>query len=133
MVNLDKSEASFSRNVVDRDKDTIRNRRSVKTVEAHSRYLKLLALFGRSKKANFSQVIDKVWKKVKGWKEKLLSMAGEDVLIKSVEQAIPTYVMRYFRLLEDLCKEIESLLSRFWWGSLKEEKRIHWLSCSKMA
>ncbi|XP_058787037.1 uncharacterized protein LOC131661492 [Vicia villosa] len=133
MVNLDNLEALFNRNVVDSDKDTILNGMGVKTVEAHSRYFGLSTLFGRSKKAIFSQVIDKVWKKVKGWKEKVLYRAGKEVLIKFVVQAIPTYVMGCFKLCEDYCKEIESLLSRFWWGSSIEEKIIHWVSWSKMA
>lgn len=54
MVNLDKSEASFSQNMLERDKVLIRNRMGVKTVEAHSRYLELPAVFGRSKKTIFS-------------------------------------------------------------------------------
>ncbi|CAI8587914.1 unnamed protein product [Vicia faba] len=98
----------------------------VKTMEAHARYLGLPAMFGRSKKVVFAQVIDKVWKKVKGWKEKVLSREGKKVLIKSVAQEIPTYVMGCFRLPNDCCKEIEALLARFWWGSSKKEKRIDW-------
>ncbi|XP_058764138.1 uncharacterized protein LOC131637556 [Vicia villosa] len=132
MVNLDKSEVSFSRNVPEADKQMIRNRMGVKTVEAHSRYLGLPALFGRSKKLVFSQVINRVWKKVKGWKEKTMSRAGKEVLIKAVAQAIPTYVMGCFKLPEDCCKEIESLLARFWWGSSADDNKIHWLSWAKM-
>jgi hypothetical protein len=41
-------------------------------------------VFGRSKKAIFSLVTDRVWKKLKGWKEKSLSQAGKEVLIKAV-------------------------------------------------
>lgn len=114
VVNLDKSEASFSRNMADRDRDIILNRMGVKIVEAHSRYLSLPALFGRSKKLVFSQVTDRVWKKVKGWKEKVLSTVGKEVLIKSVAQAIPTYVMGCFKLPEESCREIESILAKFW-------------------
>lgn len=133
MVNFEKSEASFIRNVVERDINIILNRMWVNTVEAHTRYLGLPMLFGRSKKLVFLQVIEKVWKKFKGWKEKVPSRAGKEVLIKSVAQAIPTYVMRCFKLLVESCKEIESILSRFWWGSTKEEKKIHWVRWSNMA
>jgi hypothetical protein len=47
MVNLDKSEVSFSQNVRIEDKDLIRNRMGVKTVDTHSKYLGLPVVFGR--------------------------------------------------------------------------------------
>jgi hypothetical protein len=70
VVNLDKSEASFSRNVPEEDKDMICNMMSVKTVMSHTKYLGLPLVFGRSKKEIFSFIVDRVWKKLKGWKEK---------------------------------------------------------------
>lgn len=60
LINFDKSEASFSRNMDERDRNIILNRMRVKTVEAHSRYLGLPSLFGRSKKIFFSQVTERV-------------------------------------------------------------------------
>lgn len=114
VVNLDKSEASFSRNVHDEVKDMIRNRMEVKTVMSHSRYLGLPVVFGRSKKEIFSFVIDRVWKKIKGWKERFLSRAGKETLIKAVAQAIPSYIMSCYKLPEGCCKDIEAMLARFW-------------------
>ena len=64
----------------------------------------------------FSQIKERVWSKVKGWKEKLLSQAGREVLIKAVVQAIPTYTMNCFKLPVKLCKDIEAIIRRFWWG-----------------
>lgn len=90
----------------------IRQRMGVKVISSHSKYLGLPSIFGKSKKV-FSQVIDKVWKKVKGWKEKCLSRDGKEFLIKFVAQAIPTYMMSCFRLLDNCCKEIESIMNRF--------------------
>ncbi|XP_058736181.1 uncharacterized protein LOC131608553 [Vicia villosa] len=88
VVNLEKSEASYSRNVCDVVKLTIQNRIQIKTVARHSKYLGLSVIFGRSKKEIFKLVIERVWKKLKGWKEKFLSRAGKEVLIKAVAQAI---------------------------------------------
>lgn len=53
MVNLDKSEASFSRNVCDVGKQMIHNRMGVKIMLSHSRYLGLPVVLGRSKKDIF--------------------------------------------------------------------------------
>jgi hypothetical protein len=73
VVNLDKSEASFSRNVQIEVKNMICNMMGAKAVEAQSRYLGFPIPFGRSKRVVFSFVMDRVWKKVKGWKERFLS------------------------------------------------------------
>lgn len=50
------------------------------------------------------------------WKEKLLSKAGKEVSIKVVAQAIPTYSMSFFKILDSLGDEMTSLIRNFWWG-----------------
>lgn len=59
--------------------------------DKHEKYLGLLAVRGRSKQEIFATIRERVWKKVKGWKEKLLSRAGRKILIKAVAQACPMY------------------------------------------
>jgi len=81
-------------------KEMICNKMNVKTMMSHTRYLGLPVVFGRSKKEFFSFVIDRVWKKLKGWKERYLSRAGKEVLIKAVAQAIPSYIMSCYKLPE---------------------------------
>ena len=80
---------------------------------------------GRNKKASFNYIKERVWKKLQGWKEKLLSQAGWEILIKAVVQAIPTYIMSYFKLPSGLCSEIDSLIRRFWWGQKGERRKVH--------
>ena len=47
---------------------------------------------------------------MQGWKEKLLSQAGKEVVIKAVVQSIPTYSMSVFRLPIGLLKDIEAII-----------------------
>uniref|UniRef100_A0A2N9E653 Reverse transcriptase domain-containing protein n=2 Tax=Fagus sylvatica TaxID=28930 RepID=A0A2N9E653_FAGSY len=82
---------------------------------------------GRAKYTSFSQIKERVWSKIKGWKEKLISQAGREVLIKSVAQAIPTYAMSCFRLPSHLIQEIEVMIRRFWWGQDGDRGKMHWL------
>lgn len=82
----------------------------------YEKYLELPSLVGRNKKTSFNYIEESVWKKIQGWKEKLLSQVGREIIIKAVVQAIPTYTMSCFKLPLGLCTEIESLIMRFWWG-----------------
>lgn len=124
-MNLDKSEASFSRNVRDEEKEMICNWMGVKTVTNHAKYLGLPVVFGRSKNEIFAMVVVRVWKKLKGWNERDLSRDGKEVLIKTVAQTIPSYIMSCYKILESCCKEIESMLTKFWWGSKDGEREVH--------
>ena len=100
----------------------------VLSVQQYEKYLSLPALVGRNKKKSFSVIKERIWKKLKGWKEKLLSQAGREVLIKAIIQVIPTYTMSCFKLPKSLVQEIESLIRKFWWGYRGEQRKIHWIS-----
>ena len=89
-------------------------------------------IVGRNKKANFNYIKERVWKKIQGWKEKRLSQAYREVLIKVVVQAIPTYTISCFELPLGLCAEIESLIRRFWWGQNGDRRKIHWVKWSTL-
>ena len=66
-------------------------------------------------------------KKIQRWKEKLLSQAGREILIKAIVQAIPTYTMSCFKLPLGLCGDIESIIRKFWWGQKSERRKVHWV------
>lgn len=88
----------------------------VQEVDKQEKYLGLPTIIGRSKKVVFAGIKDRIWKKLQGWKEKLLSRPGKEILLKSVAQAIPTYMMSVFSLPCGLLDEIHSMMARFWWG-----------------
>ena len=71
---------------------------------------------GRNKKNTFKEVREKLAKKLAGWKEKFLSKAENEVLIKAVAQAIPTYMMSCFKIPDSLCEKMTSLIRNFWQG-----------------
>ena len=102
----------------------------VKAVERFDSYLGLPTLIGRRKYDSFAFLKEQVWKKMQGWKGKLLSRAGKEILIKAVAQSIPTYTMGVFQLPGKLCDELDAMCARFWWGQVGEERKIHWKSWS---
>lgn len=127
-MNVAKSEISFSSKMVARMRDSISNCLSFKEVAIHGKYLGLPTIFDKSKRISLAVIRDRIWKKLQGWKEKLLSRAGKEVLIKAVIQAIPTYAMSCFKLVGALCKDISSIIRRFWWGIPKNHWGICWRS-----
>ena len=87
-------------------------------------------LLGGKKKACFNQIKERIWKKMQGWKERLLSQAGKDVMIKAVIQSIPTYSMNVFRLPLGLIKDIEAMIRKFWWGHQDNVRKMQWVKWS---
>ncbi|XAR73383.1 hypothetical protein NMG60_11007335, partial [Bertholletia excelsa] len=116
-INLYKSDNPFSRNVV----------------ESHSTYLGILTFVGWSKQQIFNFRGDRVWKKLKGWKEKCLSRVGkEEVLIKSIAQSIPTCITGCLVLPKSLYDHIKSLINNFWWGSSNGKRKLYWIRWDNM-
>jgi hypothetical protein len=61
-----------------------------------------------------------------------MSRAGKEVMIKSVLQAIPSYVMSVYLLPDSTIKDIEIMLNSFWWGGGANNKGIRWLAWDRM-
>lgn len=100
-INLQKSGIMFSANV--QNDSRIDNSRilDVHNSLQDSKYLGLPSLIGKSKKTVFNFLKDRVWDRIEGWHTKLLSKAGKSVLIRSVAQAVPSYCMSCFFIVEN--------------------------------
>ena len=131
-LNRDKTTLFFSRNTLQTMQEELKDILGVPSIQQYEKYLGLPSLVGKEKLTCFSQIKERVWSKIKGWKEKLLSPAGREILIKAVVQAIPTYIMNCFKLPVTLCKDIESLIRPFWWGQRGDQRKIHWLRWEKL-
>ena len=101
-------------------------------IRQHEKYLGLPSLARRNKKITFKEVKTKLAKKLAGWKEKLLFKARKEILIKAVDQAIPTYTISCFKIPDSLCDEMTSIIRNFWWGQCKEERKMAWISWEKL-
>ncbi|KAK9938970.1 hypothetical protein M0R45_015680 [Rubus argutus] len=60
----------------------------------------------------FNFLKERAQNKLQGWRENTLS-AGKEILIKSVVQSIPTYLMSCFELPKQLCWDIQQLMAKF--------------------
>jgi hypothetical protein len=72
-VNLDKSDMFFSPNISLDFKRSFQEQLPIKISSSINKYLGMPTHFGRSKEHDFSFLMDRIWDKLKGWKEKNLS------------------------------------------------------------
>ena len=120
-INLSKSSVYFSKGCPTSLKTEVKQALNIPTKSLSDRYLCMPTDVDSSKNGAFKFLKDQVWNKVKGWMEKVLSVGGKEVLIKSVAQVVPVYSMSCFKLPRGLCEHLNSLIRKFWWGS-KEGK-----------
>ena len=126
-INRSKTTIFFSKSTSEKLREHIKVAFGVPEIRQYKKYLGLPSLVGGNKMASFNYIKERVWKKIQGWKEKLLSQAGREILFKAVVQAIPTYTMSCFKLLVGLCTEMESLIRKFLCGQKGDRRKVHWV------
>lgn len=125
-LNLNKSEMVFNPTLLQIIKTEFQQFMPIQITSNINKYLGLPTQVGRSKTQVFNFLMERIRKKLKGWKEKNLSFLGRGVLIRAVIQAIPTYVMSTFLISQGICDRIEKAICRFWWGGNEDKRMIHW-------
>jgi ribonuclease HI len=132
LVSDAKSSIFFSPNTRVEDKEVICSILNILTEAMTDKYLGLPATVGMDRSDCFMFLVDRVIKRIDGWKEKLLSAGGREILLKAIAQAIPSYAMSVFKIPQKICKGIISAMSKYWWGDSANQKKMHWLAWWKM-
>ena len=125
MVNKAKSAIFFSVNCTEEMKVATHNSSGIEVEALIEKYLGLSTAISRSSESQSEHIVTQIRKLVNGWAPKLMSSAAQEVLIKSICQAIPTYSMGCFTLSKKTCKKITSIVARFWWGGDEKKKKMH--------
>jgi hypothetical protein len=131
-LNKNKMSIFFSRNTKAEAKAHILSVAGISSTKGYEKYLGLPAIIGQSKMKAFGEIKGKVWERINGWKEKYLSQGGKEILLKAVIQAIPIYTLSVFLLPKILRKDINSMMSRFWWGNKENDSKMAWMSWERM-
>ncbi|OIS95712.1 cbl-interacting serinethreonine-protein kinase 9, partial [Nicotiana attenuata] len=76
-------------------------------------------------KGIWNGVLEKCEKKLANWKNQYLSMGGRLILINSVLDAMPTYMMSLFSIPVNVVKRIDALRRNFLWEGNSEKKKFH--------
>ncbi|XP_019096054.1 PREDICTED: uncharacterized protein LOC109130642 [Camelina sativa] len=132
MLNKAKSAITFSSKTSEDTKNEAQRLLGIQKVGGLGKYLGLPEMFGRKKRDLFNQIIDRIRQRSRSYSSKFLSPAGKTTMLKSVLSAMPTYTMSCFKIPKSLCKRIQSALTRFWWDSSEEKKKMTWLAWNKM-
>ncbi|KAL6124860.1 hypothetical protein ACLB2K_077368 [Fragaria x ananassa] len=93
-VNLEKSSVVFSGNVASTARQSLASNLGMQVVDKH------------------------------GWRSKLLSAAGKEILIKVVAQAMPLHTVNNYLLPQHLIQELHQLCASFWWGGTEDKKAM---------
>jgi hypothetical protein len=132
MVSLAKSSIFFSPNTNALLRSEICEALHIDTEALSDKYLGLPALVGADRSDCFKHFIERIIQRINGWKEKLLSIQGKEILLKAVAQAIPVYAMSIFRIPKGVCKGMMDAISQFWWGDDENDKKMHWFAWWKL-
>lgn len=121
-INFAKSSISFSARTPIEAKTRVKTTLQIEAEGGIGKYLGLPENFGRKKRDIFASILDRIKQKTLSWTTRFLSGAGKQVLLKAVLTSMPAYTMSCFKLPVSLCKQIQSLLTRFWWDANPEKR-----------
>lgn len=79
----------------------------------------------RKRKEHYSELVDRVKRKLRTWKGKMLSYRGKEVLISSVLQSVPIYVLSVITLPVCVLKKLHRIFARFFWSNKKTGRSKH--------
>ena len=131
LINFDKCSVLFNKNQGDANMNAVKNELSICRDTFEAKYLGLPTPEGRLKADRFSPIQERLAKRCSAWNERCLSSAGKEVLIKSVAQAIPVYIMSVFMLPGTVQADLMRYIRRFWWGELGGMRKTHWIAWDK--
>ncbi|KAJ8440029.1 hypothetical protein Cgig2_020517 [Carnegiea gigantea] len=97
-------------------------------LEDLGRYLGTPTINGRVTKHTFDSIMNRVDKRLAGWKTRILSNAGRLTLVQTVISTIPSFAMQMAKLLRSLCDDIDRKSNRFLWGGIEHHRGVHKVS-----
>lgn len=116
MINTQNSFIHFSGNMCQQEKDHLASIMQLNRDSNGSNHLGLPLCMPRSRSQACRDLIDRVNKRITGWKTKTLSQAGRTVLLQTVAAALPTYFMAVYSLPKEVARNINFRFKNFGWG-----------------
>lgn len=87
----------------------------MKELDKDAKYLGNNIFLNTKRKEDYDAIKRKNFNRLEGWKTKLLSQIGRNVLVKHVVTSIPIYSMAAGKITIGWCDEVEKLAPNFLW------------------
>ena len=127
-----KSRVFFTPNVDRSDREALSDILGFQSTPNLGKYLGFPIKHRDAPNQDFNFVLERVKKKLAGWKANLLSMAGRSVLIQAATSTIPAYVMQCNQLPGKILEGIDQVNRNFLWNSSSNKKSMHWVGWKKV-
>ena len=89
------------------------------------KYLGVPLHYGKLSREDIQPLVDKMLKKMAGWRGRLLSYAGKLVLIKSCLASISVYLFSFIKFPKWAIRVIHSHLGNFLWDDSPTSRKFH--------
>lgn len=131
LINPQKCSILFGKHCRSGDKDDVVRVLGVQNASFEEKYLGLPTPNRRMSKGRFKNIQEKFTKRFVMWCDHM-ARSGRKVLIKSIAQALPTYLMSVFRLPASTCNDLTRMVRNYWWGGEKGRRETHWRAWEKL-
>ena len=132
-INREKSEIWFGPNTPKQPRKEYVDQLGLRMVRKFGKYLGTYVDEPTRRMDIGKELIDKVSKKLQGWKSRLLSQARRLTLCNSVLQNLSTYQMATSKIPKTHLKQIETCVRDFWWGNTSDQGKMHLIKWEHLA
>ena len=115
LLNPSKCSILFSTNCPGAVSESIKHTLGILREVFEPKYLGLPVPQGRMHKGRFGSTQERLSKRLVDWSEQYTSTGTKEILIKSMAQAILTYVMSVFKLSASVCDDLTQIMRQYWW------------------
>jgi hypothetical protein len=93
------------------------------------KYLGVPLHFEKLRRENLQPIIDKILKRIAGWRGKLLSYAARVTLIRACLASIPIYLLSFFKFPKWALQLINTQMANCLWNDTNNKRKLHLANC----
>ena len=97
------------------------------------KYLGVLVSGNGIQNSNWLPLVEKISKRLDGWKGGALSLGGRLTLLNACLSSIPIYSMSMYLLPKSILKKIDSIRKRFFWQGCSQKRKYYLVKWKKIS
>lgn len=90
-----------------------------------TKYLGVPLHYDNLSREDIQRLVDKIMKKVAGWRGRLLSLAARAMLLKTCLSSVPVYLLSFIKFPKWAIKILNTHMSNYLWNDSVENHRYH--------